>query len=78
MEQAIERVRLFSKLGHALDRHDESITVVMGGDWNCTTEFTVDRVGKEPHPASVEALKQLLQRGGVVDTWRECNQSIRQ
>ncbi|KAL6484118.1 hypothetical protein MHYP_G00061630 [Metynnis hypsauchen] len=73
-----ERVRLFRKLRAALQRYSDTLSVVMGGDWNCTTDFTLDRNGEEPHSGSAAELGGLLKECGFVDPWREFNTGVRQ
>ena len=51
---------------------------MMGGDWNCTTDFTLDRSGQEPHLRSAAALRQLGAKVGVVDAWRVKHPTDRQ
>lgn len=31
----------------------------MGGDWNCCTDFTLDRTGEEPHSVLLSCLMYL-------------------
>lgn len=45
-------------------------TVIMGRDWNSTLDFTTDRNGEEPHPQSVEVLRQIVLEHNLIDTWR--------
>ena len=74
-----ERIVLFEKLNQKLLHLVASdVFVVIGGDWNCTLNFTVDRNGEEPHPKSVNVLMQLLSRYGLYDVWREQHPNVRQ
>ena len=50
----------------------------MGGDWNCTTEFTLDRRGQEPHLRSSTTLSQITLESDVVDVWRLKHPQVRQ
>lgn len=44
-----ERVKMFYKFRNVLAQYSGNLTIVMGVDWNYTTDFTVDRNGEEPH-----------------------------
>ncbi|KAK3528255.1 hypothetical protein QTP86_028493, partial [Hemibagrus guttatus] len=71
-----ERAQPFNKLKNALQHSSSRPLVVMGGDWNCTTDFALDRNGEEPHPQSAKVL--LISQCSVVDVWREQHQGIKQ
>lgn len=43
-----ERVIFFSLLRNALMLCADG-NIIMGGDWNCTENFTIDRTNEEPH-----------------------------
>ncbi|KAI4883755.1 hypothetical protein NFI96_007667 [Prochilodus magdalenae] len=73
-----ERARLFLTLQTALQRVTDDPVVVMGGDWNCTLDPTVDRTGEEPHPQSAMVLGGVVRQCGLVDMWRDSNQLVRQ
>ncbi len=46
----LQRIELFGRLKTEIIKHvDEGMCVIMGGDWNCTTNFVLDRNGEEPH-----------------------------
>ncbi len=49
--------------------------VVVGGDFNCTLDFVVDRNGEEPHPSSAKVLKAIITQLGLEDVWREKNKN---
>ena len=49
----------------------------MGGDWNCCTDFTLDRTGEEPHFQSSAVLSCVL-KTDLVDVWRMKHPSVRQ
>lgn len=34
-----DRVRLFAKLAQSLEKYDQNMLLVLGGDWNCTADF---------------------------------------
>ena len=44
-----ERGVLFGSLRQELSQVTPEETLVVGGDWNCTMDFTKDRNGEEPH-----------------------------
>ena len=70
---------LFEKLNQKLlNLVASDVFIVIGGDWNCTLNFTVDRNGEEPHPSSANVLTQLLSRYGLYDVWREQHPNVRQ
>lgn len=73
-----ERVKTFYKIKDAVTQHGNNHIVVMGGDWNCTEDFTVDRNTEEPHTQSSDALTNIIKICGLVDPWREKNQGIKQ
>lgn len=47
-----DRVQFFTKLGNILKQQQDGDVIVLGGDWNCTLDFTQDRNGEEPHSQS--------------------------
>ena len=72
-----DRVRLFSTLVNELQKyHDEQI--IMGGDFNCTLDFTLDRTHEEPHPQSSLHLKNITTHLDRLDTWRVKHPCARQ
>ncbi len=50
----------------------------MGGDWNCTTNFVLDRNGEEPHSLSSKILLKITQELDFIDVWRNINQLTKQ
>ncbi len=64
------RVELFQTLQGFLRQCDQGECVVTGGDWNCTTDFMLDRTGEEPHLLSSTSLAQVISESGLVDVWR--------
>ena len=74
-----ERIALFEKLNQELlNLAASDVCIVIGGDWNCALNFTVDRNGEEPHPKSANVLMQLLSRYDLYDVWREQHLNVRQ
>ena len=76
--QGPDRLDLFQKLSAFIKQCSQDEVLVMAGDWNCTTDFTLDRTGQEPHLQSAAALAQLGAEEGVVDVWRVKHPSNRQ
>ena len=76
--QGSDRSDIFRKIKDFLKQCDQSHCVVMGGDWNCTTDFTLDRTGEEPHLQSSTILSQVISESGVVDVWRVKHPQVRQ
>jgi len=50
----------------------------MGGDWNCTLNFTLDRNGEEQHAQSSFCLDSIIKSLHFSDVWREYNPTTRQ
>lgn len=73
-----DRVNFFHQIRDSVKQCDQSECVVMGGDWNCTTDFTLDRTGQEPHLLSSSTLSQVVSESGVVDVWRVKHPKARQ
>jgi len=44
-----DRVEVFRKLQSALRNCDNDSCIIMGGDWNCTTNFLLDRNREESY-----------------------------
>ena len=74
----LERLDLFQKVSDFVKQCSQDDCLVMGGDWNCTTDFALDRTGQEPHWRSAAALRQLGAEVGVVDAWRVKHPTDRQ
>lgn len=47
----------FMELRKVIEKYDDNVCLILGGVWNCTTDFIVDRNGEEPHNKSSDALK---------------------
>lgn len=64
-----ERVRFYTQLQNELMLHQQEY-IIVGGDFNCTLDFTVDRIGEEPHPQSSQALKNAILHLDLLDSFR--------
>jgi len=67
-----ERIRLFTELEDFL-RQNEGDLIILGGDFNCTLDFTQDRNGEEPHIQSALCLSNVIKNLNLSDVWREHN-----
>ncbi len=74
----LERIRVFDQLHKALQKFDDNIWLVLGGDWNCTINFLIDRNGEEPHSRSSESLLNIMGKYDLIDVWRRRNIGVRQ
>ncbi len=75
----LQRIELFGRLNTEIIKHvDEGMCVIMGGDWNCTTNFVLDRNGEEPHSLSSKMLLKITQELDFIDVWRNRNQLTKQ
>ena len=72
------RLDLFQKLSSFVQQCELDECVVLGGNWNCTTDFTLDRMGQEPDLQSAAALARLEAELAVVDVWRVKHPHARQ
>ncbi|CDQ66157.1 unnamed protein product [Oncorhynchus mykiss] len=71
-----ERGVLFGSLRQELSQVAPEEKLVVGGDWNCTMDFTKDRNGEEPH--SVGVLRDILNQFDLVDVCRTKHPNTRQ
>ncbi|CDR18326.1 unnamed protein product [Oncorhynchus mykiss] len=69
---------LFECLRQELSQVAPEETLVVGGDWNCTMDFTKDRNREEPHSVSVGVLKGIINQFDLVDVWRTKHPNTRQ
>ncbi len=74
--QVSVRVNFFTMLKNELGKYQEQL--VVGGDFNCTSVFTVDRIGEEPHPQSSQSLNSIITHLGLLDRWRVKHPQSRQ
>ncbi|XDV49743.1 hypothetical protein PO909_018933 [Leuciscus waleckii] len=68
----------FMKMTRLIKKIDSNVCIVVGGDWNCTTDFTIDRNGEEPHSQSSMMLTKVLNEFELIDVWRMINKRVRQ
>lgn len=73
-----DRLQLFVKLEQFLKQQRDGDFIILGGDWNCTLDFTRDRNGEEPHIQSASRLASVMKNIGVSDMWRENNPLTKQ
>lgn len=73
-----DRIRFFRKVNESLKDFDKGTILVLGGDWNCTLDFTVDRNGEEPCPPSASVLRNIIRDYDLIDVWREHHPMTRQ
>ncbi len=73
-----ERIRLFTKLEDFLRQQPEGDLIILGGDFNCTLDFTQDRNSEEPHAQSALCLANVIKNLNLSDVWREHNLLSRQ
>lgn len=73
-----ERVRSFLQLRSAIQKIDDDVCTIIGGDWNCTIDFILDRNGEEPHHESSVVLLKILKKFDLIDIWRRRNTGIKQ
>lgn len=57
--QGSDRLDLVQMVSLFVKQCGQDECVVMGGDWNCATDFTLDRIGREPHLQSAAVLSGL-------------------
>ncbi len=72
-----ERSLLFKKFENLFKEENEDVFIV-GGDWNCTLDFTLDRNGEEPNAQSATSLVGVIKKFNLSDVWREHNPFIKQ
>lgn len=73
-----ERKLFFAKLESIIKEESDDFFIVVGGDWNCTIDFVLDRNGEEPHAQSASCLANVLKKLSLSDVWRVNNPSIKQ
>lgn len=73
-----DRIKLFEKLNDTLCSLSRDVFLIVGGDFNCTLDFVIDRNGEEPHLSSAKVLEKIITQLGLVDVWRDKNKNVRQ
>lgn len=68
----------FMELRTVIQKIDDTVCMIIGGDWNCTTNFIIDRNGEEPHNQSSIQLLKIINEFGLIDLWRSRNIGVRQ
>lgn len=51
--------------------------LIVGGDWNSTVDFTLDRNNTEPDFVSPALLKNFIFQNSLLDVWRERNLNVK-
>ena len=72
-----ERVGFFTLLKNEIRNYHHDL-IILGGDFNCTLDFTVDRTSEEPHPQSSQSLNSVIAHLDLLDTWRVKHPQSRQ
>lgn len=72
-----ERLIFFSMLRNALMFCADG-NIIMGGDWNCTENFTIDCTNEEPHLQSSSQLSKIVREVDLLDMWRIKHPQVRQ
>lgn len=74
-----ERVCFFTLLEKELVNYHQD-QLITGGDFNCTLEFTIDRISDEPHPQSThsQTLNSVITHLDLLDAWRVKHPQSRQ
>lgn len=73
-----EKIVFFNKLEEVVADCDSSRMVIVGGDFNCTENFVIDRNHGEPHARSATTLTRVVQAQELVDIWRTQHPVARQ
>lgn len=73
-----ERKHQFKMLEGKLSVIDCSECIILGGDWNCCVDYTLDRTGEEAHFESSNFLSHVLTKMDLIDVWRRNNPMSRQ
>lgn len=73
-----ERVLFLKDVNVKLQNCSSDEVLFLGGDFNCTENYRVDRNHLEPHAPSSLALKELIKTHCLCDVWRDLNNDVRQ
>lgn len=72
------RINVFKKLELFLKQKQLEDLIILGGDWNCTLDPSLDRKGEEPNFNSPAVLANILESFAFRDIWRENNVLVKQ
>ena len=75
--QGADRLSFFNTLRDELLKYNHE-QLIIGGDWNSTEDFTMDRNSEEPHLQSSRALSRIVTQLDIVDAWRLKHPNTRQ
>lgn len=75
--QGRERVVFFTLLKNKLIKYQQD-HLIIAGDFNCTLDFIMDRIGEEPHLQSSQSLNTTITHLDLLDTWRVKHPQSRQ
>lgn len=67
----------FSILTDLLKQCSNDGNIIMGGDWNCTENFIVDRTREEPHFQSSSQLSKIIRETKLLYMWLIKNPQVR-
>lgn len=73
-----DRSDMLRKLEEFLKSNVLDGVLIIGGDWNCTLNFLLDRNNEEPHPVSASLLKSITIQNDLVYIWRDRNKDMKQ
>lgn len=73
-----ERLMFFGVLSNVFKKCFNDGSVIVGGDWNCTENSSVDRNTEEPHIQSSSCLSSLIRAADLLDIWRVKHPNVRQ
>lgn len=73
-----DRINIFNKLKIFLKQQQVNDLIILGGDWNCTLDPSLDRNGEEPNFQSPTVLANIVKISNFTDSWRENNPMVKQ
>ncbi|KAI4883508.1 hypothetical protein NFI96_029469, partial [Prochilodus magdalenae] len=73
-----DRAAMSTTLRTEPSQYNQDAILVLGGDWNCTLDFTMDRTGDESHMLSESDLKGVVTVNNLVDCWRIKHPTLKQ
>lgn len=75
--RSADRIILFKRLNEYLRNVNADDFLIVGGDWNSTVDFTLDRNNTEPDFVSPALLKNVIFQNNLLDVWRERNLNVK-